>query len=435
MEFTILGIFTCMIIVCIALDISIVYALAAGFILFVIYGHSKGFSWLQLFRMAFKGIKTARNVLILFIMIGILTSVWRASGTIAAIISYASFLIKPSIMLLMTFWLNAAISVLIGTAFGTAATMGVICATMATALQIPPMLVGGAVLSGVFFGDRWSPLSTSCMLVAEITQTNIYDNLHRMLRTCLVPFIITTIFYGLSGYFIAIKGEPIDLNAIFEQEFIIHPLALLPAIVVIVLASNKVNVKKAMSISSLIAVLLCLFLQKQPLPELISTIIYGYKAKTATAAPLINGGGVGSMLKAALIILISSSYSDIFQQTGLLNSIKLYITKLGKSITNFGAVLVISILTSAIACNQTLAVMLTHQICKDTIPTKEQMALYLEDTVIVIAPLIPWSIAGAVPLASANAPMSSYFFAFYLFILPLYRFLEEYLKNDKKVFK
>lgn len=429
MEFTILCIFTVMIVCCIIADYSIIYALAAGLVMFMVYGHSKGFSWTQLLHMAFKGIKTARNVLILFIMIGMLTAVWRASGTIAAIISYASFFIKPSIILLMTFWLNAAISALIGTAFGTAATMGVICATMATALGIPPMLVGGAVLSGVFFGDRWSPLSTSCMLVTEITQTNIYDNLRRMFRTCLVPFVITSLAYGIIGYFITIQGELIDLNAIFAQEFIIHPLALLPAVVVILLASNKVNVKKAMSISSIIAIALCLFLQNQSLPEIISTIIYGYKAKTSAAAPLVNGGGVVSMLRVALIILISSSYSDIFQQTGLLNSIKLYIAKLGQSITKFGAVLVISVLTSAIACNQTLAVMLTHQICKDNIPTKEQMALYLEDTVIVIAPLIPWSIAGAVPLASANAPMTSYFFAFYLFLLPLYRWAQEWYRK------
>lgn len=114
MEFTILGIFTAMIVCCIIADYSIIYALAAGLLMFVLYGHSKGFSWAQLLHMAFKGIKTARNVLILFIMIGILTAVWRASGTIAAIISYASFLIKPSIILLMTFWLNAAISLVTG---------------------------------------------------------------------------------------------------------------------------------------------------------------------------------------------------------------------------------------------------------------------------------------------------------------------------------
>ena len=61
----------------------------------------------------------------------------------------------PSILMIaigsvMTFLLNSLISVLTGTAFGAAATMGVICATMAVPLGVPVWLMGGAVLSGVF---------------------------------------------------------------------------------------------------------------------------------------------------------------------------------------------------------------------------------------------------------------------------------------------
>ena len=48
------------------------------------------------------------------------------------------------------------------------------------------------------------------------------------------------------------------------------------------------------------------------------------------------------------------------------------------------------------------------------------MAISLENSVIVIAPLIPWSIAGSVPLAILGAPTSSLLAAFYLFLLPLW---------------
>lgn len=431
MEILILAAFTAMIIICVATGQPILYALAAGLVMFVLYGHSKGFSWTNLAQMAFKGIKTARNVLILFFMIGILTASWRASGTIAAIISYTSALIQPGIFLLMTFWLNCLVSALIGTAFGTAATMGVICATVGAGLEIPPIFVGGAVLSGVFFGDRWSPLSTSCMLVAEVTQTNIYNNLRRMLRTCLVPFLAASLLYASIGYFLNTKNETINLTAIFSQEFAIHSLALLPALAVIFLSLKKINVKIAMIVSSTMAVLLSLFLQNIPLTELSSTLVYGYKAHTQAAAPLINGGGVLSMTRVALIILISSSYSDIFQQTGLLKKIKAPILKLAKKTTPFGAVLCTAVLTSAVACNQTLAIMLSHQICKEASPDKDELALQLEDTVVTIAAIIPWSIAGAVPLASANAPTSSIYFAFFLYLLPLYHLAEEIYKARK----
>jgi NhaC family Na+:H+ antiporter len=35
-----------------------------------------------------------------------------------------------------------------------------------------------------------------------------------------------------------------------------------------------------------------------------------------------------------------------------------------------------------VACNQTLAIMLTHQLCADTIPDKQELALTLEDTTV-----------------------------------------------------
>ena len=72
-----------------------------------------------------------------------------------------------------------------------------------------------------------------------------------------------------------------------------------------------------------------------------------------------------------------------------------------------------------IACNQTLAIMLTRQLGSDLEPDNSRMALALENSAVLIAPLIPWSIAGAVPLTTIGAPMSSLFAAFFLYLVPL----------------
>ena len=42
---------------------------------------------------------------------------------------------------------------------------------------------------------------------------------------------------------------------------------------------------------------------------------------------------------------------------------------------------------------------------------------------ILLAALIPWSIAGSVPLAASGAPLSSILFACYLYLLPLCSYL------------
>ena len=67
--------------------------------------------------------------------------------------------------------------------------------------------------------------------------------------------------------------------------------------------------------------------------------------------------------------------------------------------------------------------MLTNQLCRDLEPDDERMALHLEDSAVVVAPLVPWSIACAVPLTAVGAPSSAILFACFLYLLPLWRLL------------
>lgn len=53
-----------------------------------------------------------------------------------------------------------------------------------------------------------------------------------------------------------------------------------------------------------------------------------------------------------------------------------------------------------IACNQTLATMLEQQLCQNLADSDSNLAIDIEDSAVIIAPMIPWSIAGAVPLSS-----------------------------------
>ena len=64
--------------------------------------------------------------------------------------------------------------------------------------------------------------------------------------------------------------------------------------------------------------------------------------------------------------------------------------------------------------------MLTSQLCGENNLEKDSFALDLENTIVVIAPMIPWSIAGAVPLAAIGAPALSIGAAFYLYLLPVW---------------
>lgn len=200
MEFLTILLFSSALIGCIAANVSILYALVFGYFVFCTYGLIRKHNFYQILKMSITGIRKAKNILIIFILIGMLTALWRAAGTIPVIVSYSAGFIRPSIMIVMAFLLNCLVSFLTGTSFGTAATMGVICMTMAKAMGINPIYVGGAILSGVYFGDRCSPVSSSALLVADLTGTDIFKNIGYMLRTALVPFLATCVYTQSWGF-------------------------------------------------------------------------------------------------------------------------------------------------------------------------------------------------------------------------------------------
>ncbi len=419
MEVLTIGIFCALLIICIITGKSILYALLAGLIIFSLYGKKQGYSWRQINRMALQGVWKVKNILLTFILIGMLTALWRQAGTIPAIICYTVHLIKPSTFLLMTFLLNCLISVLTGTALGTAATIGVVCATMASALGIPSWMTGGAILSGVYFGDRCSPVSTSALLVAELTETGIYTNIKNMIKSALAPFTITCILYLTVSIQLHGKTEMPDLGHAFGSEFRLSWIALLPAAVILLLSVVQAGVKIAMIASIVTAIPVCIGLQNMAFTELPELLLNGFHSTDVTVAAMLNGGGITSMLKVGAIVCISSSYSGIFQATGILNGFQKMVCLLADRTKPYFAVLVTSILTSVMACNQTLAIMLTGQLCSRTEPDKLRFANNLEDSAVIIAPLVPWSIACAVPLTAAGAPGYSVLFAVFLYLLPL----------------
>ena len=418
-ELVITGIFAAALLICVFADISVLYPLVFGYFLFSGYALSKGQSVKKLLSETANGIMTIKNIIMTFIFIGMMTGIWRACGTIAFIVYHASDLCTPSVMLMASFILCALLSVLTGTSFGTAATMGVICATMANNMGLPPLLYGGAILSGSFFGDRCSPMSTSALLVSELTGSDIYTNIKNMAKTAAVPAVLTCAVYAALGRMCGASGAGNALASVFERSFDLSALTLAPAAAIIILSCMRFNVKIAMSVSIAAGIFTGAFVQHMSAPDIIHVLIMGFTPRDADLAAVMSGGGIISMARVAAIVCISASYAGIFDGTGFLEGIRSVINRLCEKTSAFAGTLITSAVTSMVACNQTLAIMLTYQLCSGAEPDRKKLALYLEDSVVLIAAMIPWSIAAAVPLAAAGAPSAGVIAAVYLYLQPL----------------
>ena len=422
--------FSLSLIVCLLLKYSVVYALIVGYIIFITYGFMKGHNLIVLIKKSFEGVLTVKNILLVFVLIGMITALWRASGTIAFIVYIGSKLISPSILILLTFLLCSILSVLIGTSLGTAATMGVICFSIGKAMGINPYYVGGAVLSGIYFGDRYSPMSTSALLIAELTKTNLYTNIKLMIKTSIIPFVMTCLFYLFLGFNSTVSNINVDVTEIFKQNYNLNIIVIIPAILIIILSILKINVKKTMLVSIIISFIIAMFIQRDSIVVLINYCIFGYHHPNEKLNLMMKGGGILSMVNVSLIVGISSSYSGIFKETKMLVSLKGYLKEFSKKTSNYFVIFISAIISGAIACNQSLGTILTNELCGELVE-KQKIAIILENTVILLVGLIPWNIAMGVPLKTIGVGFMSGFFAFYLYFLPLWNLFLGVMEEKK----
>ncbi len=425
-EAGILGIFSCFLILSLVCGISLIWALLAGFILFFSYGLYRRHSFHEMLHLSLSGIHTTQNILITLALVGILTASWRICGTIPYIVYYAAQWCHPTVILTASFLLCGLISMLMGTSFGTAATMGVICMTMTHSMNIPAVYAGGAILAGVYIGDRCSPMSTSALLVATITQTDIFKNVILMMKTAAVPLLVSILIYTALGLSLPTAEITSHTASVFSQYFSLHWVTAVPAVLVVLLSCCRVPVKYIMLSSILAAGFIAYTYQHMSISAIGYAFVFGFHPDSPQLAQLLDGGGILSMARVLAIIFISSSYAGIFSGTGFLRNMQSYMQRISEKISPFGAVLLTSLLTGMISCNQTLAIMLTHQLCRPLEPDSQRMAMYLEDTAVVTTPLIPWAIACSVVLAVINAPVSSIFAACYLYSIPIWDGIQAY---------
>ena len=90
MELLFLALFAASLIACVVTGASVVFALIFGYILFFSYGLIHGKSVKEMLRFSRNGIFTVKNVLLTLLLISMLTAIWRACGSIAYIVYYAS---------------------------------------------------------------------------------------------------------------------------------------------------------------------------------------------------------------------------------------------------------------------------------------------------------------------------------------------------------
>lgn len=353
---------------CILLGQSLILAIWVGIAAFAALGLRRGMTVRAMWDAAWEQGRKMCCVIVIYMLIGAITALWRSAGTIAFFIYHGLRIITPQLFLLVTFLLTSFISYALGTSFGVVGTLGVILMALARSGGVSVAITAGTIVAGAYFGDRCSPASSSATLVAAATDTKLYDNLHMMHRTGWLPYLVS-----LAAYAALSVTHPLAMvdSGVLDQlsgTFSLSWWTAIPALLILILPLCKVPIRPTMAVSA-------------------------------------------------------GLYAGLLGGMGVLNGAAHLAQRLARRAGRFPACAAISVVCSMVFCNQSTCAVVCNQLLEDDYTKRGhgrgEMALDIENSGIVLSPLIPWNISVSIPLTMLGADMSAIPYEILLYAIPL----------------
>lgn len=371
-------------------------------ILTFIYLLHQGHDRKRLFNVARKGIKECSQLFFIIMLMGATISVWLSSGIVPSLIYYGFGYMKGVNLVLASFFSTMVISYVMGTACGTLSTIGIALLGIGKGLMIPAPVLLGAIVSGSFIADKIAPISSLTNLTIQITNTSYRDYIKASLKTLIPAVALSAIIYYIIGNS---YGGSADMSTIQEYQsfikegFVISPFLLLFPIFVVILAFSGIKTVYNMSISVAAASLLTLFIQKQGLVPVLSSILWGYKADTGMMQldSLISGGGVMPMMEVVFIVMGSVTLSSLLEEGKLLKPLTDFFYKKNDKIPALIAKTgVLSTMLNVVTCDQTVGILVPAKFGAYRFDElgldRSILARTISDTGTIIAPLMFWNV-------------------------------------------
>jgi len=158
-----------------------------------------GYSYQEIEKMLFSSFKNIGNVILILFLIGMMIGIWIAVGTVPTMIYYGLQTINPRYFLVLSFISTSIVSMAVGTAVGTASTIGLALITIAESLGLSLPLAAGAIISGSYVGDRMSPVSSIANITAHSAESDLMDMVYHMFYTALPAYAAAAVIYLLIG--------------------------------------------------------------------------------------------------------------------------------------------------------------------------------------------------------------------------------------------
>ncbi len=412
-----------------------------------------GLGWKELRKGIVKTINAALPSILILLIIGSLAGAWLISGIVPAMIYYGLKIIHPTIFLFAACIVSAIISLATGSSWSTVATLGVAMMGIGATLGYHVGLVGGAIISGAYFGDKMSPLSDTTNLAPAMAGTDLFTHIRYMTITTVPSMSISLIIFLIIGFWTDTSGSTTNMHevlAAIEGSFNINLILFIVPGLVIFLIIKKVSPLPALLAGTLLGVVFALIFQ----PDIIHNVsgitndkirsfyvgimkamytTISIETSNAQVNELLTTGGMSGMLNTIWLIISAMIFGGIMDAAGFLKRIAKSIISYAHSTGSLiGSTAGSCIFFNVTASDQYLAIVVPGRMFASTYEERnlapENLSRTLEDSGTVTSVLVPWNTCGAYMSSVLGVATLTYLpYCFFNIISPFMTVLFGYL--------
>ncbi|WP_019118430.1 Na+/H+ antiporter NhaC [Anaerococcus obesiensis] len=385
-----------------------------------------GISWEEIQKSVGEKTLEALPAIHMLLAIGLLVGAWVFSGTIPMLVYYGLKIINPNLIYVIALFLCALFSILTGTSWGSAGTIGIVLIAIGSAINANQAILASAIISGCYFGDKQSPISDTTIMAAMGAGVDVRDHVSSMLRTTGPSIIISAIIYLIIGIVYPVKSvdtssfvEPILLS--LDSIFNFNILLLLPPIIILVGSIMRKPSLVATLSSVVVACILGLAVQNFTFDNMYETLTNGFNIDMITwsnnipesVSVILTRGGMASMTNAVTITIWVFIFIGAIN---VLNTMEVLMDSIFTNINTRSKTIIASQISSAIingtTSNQYATAMIVGNAFKQKyrdqkIPLKV-LSRSIEDFGTMIEPLLPWTTTGIYMSTTLGVPYAEY---------------------------
>ena len=371
-----------------------------------------GHTWGEMAGEIARRVGDAFPALMVLLATGLMVGSWMVAGIIPMMIYYGLQLISPEYLIPASFIVCVIVSIVTGTSWGTAATIGVAIIGIAMGLGVPLPMVAGAVISGAYFGDKMSPLSDTTIMASLMAKTDIYLHIRQMTVTTVPAMLIALVLFLILGR--GVSGADIMQSEIYRSmtgdlsgNFNFNILLLVPMLMVVVCAALKVPTVPALVASAFVAILMAMAFQGMAFGDALAAARSGFNAAgmkpgaefSAETLRLINRGGLSSMFESVIYALVAFCFGGMLSVTRCLEiALRKIVAPMNSiaTVVNAAGLSAGAIVGLSSNCNVTffLVADIFGKKFRELKLKEQNLSRVMEDFATLLECLMPWTVSG-----------------------------------------